>query len=59
MIVGTLPDRPDKAEDCVFGTGSAGFSGWSKRKKLLDQTHKLWNENVSLGPPRLAPHILD
>jgi integrase len=36
MIAESLPERPEKAEGCVFGRRGTGFSGWSKCKRALD-----------------------
>ena len=35
-IKAALPDKPEGAEDAIFGRYGAGFSGWSKSKAELD-----------------------
>ena len=53
-IAAALPDKPEKAEDSVFGRNGTGFSGWSKSKSALDA--KLANAGVSM--PRWTLHDL-
>ncbi len=51
MIAATLPQRPENAEECVFGRRGTGFSGWSKCKKTLDA-------NMMATGAELAPWTL-
>ena len=48
MIATMLPERPEKAEGCVFGRRGTGFSGWSKCKKALDT--KITEAGTELAP---------
>jgi integrase len=48
MIAAALPERPKKAEGCVFGRRGTGFSGWSKCRKALDT--KLTETGATIAP---------
>ena len=51
MIAAHLPRRPDALQDCAFGRGGRGFSGWSKSKKQLDAT--VASHGINMSPWRL------
>jgi integrase len=46
-IAEALPQRPENAEECVFGRRGSGFSGWSQGKKALDA--KLARAGATVG----------